>query len=56
VVNFDIDLADGAALAWLYRHGEILERQDEGMEAHLVVSLDADDEARFRSQFQAGRA
>lgn len=56
VVNLDIDLADGAALAWLYRHGEILERQDEGMEAHLVVSLDADDEARFRSQFQAGRA
>jgi len=56
VVNLDIDLADGAALAWLYRHGEILERQDEGMEAHLVVSLDTDDEARFRSQFQAGRA
>lgn len=56
VVNLDIDLADGAALAWLYRHGEILERQDEGMEAHLVVSLDADDEAMFRSRFQAGRA
>jgi GTP-binding protein HflX len=52
VVNLDIDLADGAALAWLYRHGEILERQDEGMEAHLVVALDAVDEARFRSQFQ----
>jgi GTP-binding protein HflX len=44
-------LADGAALAWLYRHGEVLERRDEGMEAHLVVALDAADEARFRNQF-----
>ena len=56
VVNLEVDLADGAALAWLYRHGEILERQDEGMEAHLVVSLDAADEARFRSQFQVRSA
>lgn len=56
VVNLDIDLADGAALAWLYRHGEILERLDEGLEAHLVVALDAVDEARFRSQFQHGGA
>jgi GTP-binding protein HflX len=52
VVDLDVDLADGAALAWLYRHGEILERRDEGMETHLVVSLDAADEARFRDQFQ----
>ena len=51
VVSLDINLADGAALAWLYRHGEILERKDEGMEAHLVVALDDADEARFRSQF-----
>jgi len=56
VVNLDVDLADGAALAWLYRHGEILDREDEGMEAHLVVALDVADEARFRSQFQNGRS
>jgi GTP-binding protein HflX len=56
VVNLDVDLADGAALAWLYRHGEILDREDEGMEAHLVVALDAADEARFRSQFRNGRS
>jgi GTP-binding protein HflX len=56
IVDLDVDLADGAALAWLYRHGEILERRDEGMEAHLVVALDAADEARFRSQFQIGDA
>ncbi len=52
LVDLDIDLADGAALAWLYSHGEVLERRDEGMEAHLVVALDAADEARFRNQFQ----
>ena len=52
VVTLDIDLADGAALAWLYSHGEVLEREDEGMETHLVVALDAVDEARFRNQFQ----
>jgi GTP-binding protein HflX len=56
IVDLDVDLADGAAIAWLYRHGEILERRDEGMEAHLVVALDAADEARFRSQFQVGDA
>jgi len=56
VVNLDIDLSDGAALAWLYSHGEVLERQDEGMETHLVVALDAVDEARFRNQFQNSRA
>jgi GTP-binding protein HflX len=52
LVDLNIDLADGAALAWLYSHGEVLERRDEGMEAHLVVALDTADEARFRSQFQ----
>jgi len=52
IVDLDIDLADGAALAWLYRHGEVLERRDEGMESHLVVALDTADEARFRTQFQ----
>jgi len=55
VVNLDIDRTDGAALAWLYSHGEVLERKDEGMETHLVVALDAVDEARFRSQFQNSR-
>ncbi len=55
VVDIEVSLADGAALAWLYRHGEILERHDEGMSAHIVVALDADDEAQFRSRFQDPR-
>jgi GTP-binding protein HflX len=52
VVDVEISLADGAALAWLYRHGEILERHDEGMSAHIVVALDAEDEAQFRNRFR----
>jgi len=52
VVDFEVSLADGAALAWLYRHGEILERHDEGMLAHIVVALDSEHEAQFRSRFQ----
>lgn len=52
VLDLEVDLSDGAALAWLYRHGEVLERHDEGLSAHLVVALDAADEARFRDRFQ----
>jgi len=52
VVDIEVSLADGAALAWLYRHGEILDRHDEGMLAHIVVALDSEHEAQFRSRFQ----
>ena len=52
VLDLEVDLSDGAALAWLYQHGEVLERHDEGLSAHIVVALDAADEARFRERFQ----
>jgi GTP-binding protein HflX len=52
VVDIEVSLADGAALAWLYRHGEILERHDEGMSTHIVVALDTEDEVQFRNRFQ----
>ncbi len=54
VVDLEIALSDGAALAWLYRHGRVIERHDEGLAAHLLVALDVADEARFRQRFQAG--
>ncbi len=38
---------DGASLAWLYRHGEVVERHDDEEAAHLTVRLDAADAARF---------
>jgi GTP-binding protein HflX len=47
VVDVTVGLADGAALAWLYRHGEVLKRKDDEDGAHLTVSLDPADRARF---------
>ena len=47
IVSIAVDVADGAAIAWLYRHGEVLNRSDDDQVAHIEVSLDAADLARF---------
>ncbi|MDJ0950503.1 MAG: GTPase HflX [Alphaproteobacteria bacterium] len=47
IIDYDIDLADGAAIAWLYRRGEVLSRRDDERVAHMRVSLDAADAERF---------
>jgi GTPase len=39
--------ADGARLAWLYRHGEVLERVEEEGTVRLTVRLSPADRARF---------
>jgi GTP-binding protein HflX len=39
--------AEGAALAWLYAHGEVLDRRDGAEAIHLAVRLSDDDRARF---------
>ncbi|MBU0723504.1 MAG: GTPase HflX [Alphaproteobacteria bacterium] len=46
-LRVDVSLSDGATLAWLYEHGEVLEREDDESEAHLVVGLDEAELARF---------
>ena len=46
-VELTVDLADGRALAWLYRHGEVLSRRDDGAVAHLTVGLDPADLSRY---------
>ncbi len=38
---------NGAAIAWLYEHGEVLDRLDDGESAFLRVMLDAKESARF---------
>ncbi len=50
VVEVILDLADGARLAWLYRHGTVLERHDLDGRAHLRVALDPADQARLEHQ------
>ncbi len=51
VVEIDVALSDGAAIAWLYRHGDVLQRRDGDDAAHFSVALDVDDAARFRHRF-----
>ncbi len=47
VVEVAIALSDGASIAWLYDHGEVLSRRDDGAMARLRVGLDPADAARF---------
>jgi GTP-binding protein HflX len=35
-----VPLSDGATIAWIYRHGEVRSRHDDGEAAHLTVALD----------------
>ncbi len=51
VYTITLRLDDGAALAWLYRNGKILERRDEEAQAVLRVVLDEADFGRFSGRF-----
>ena len=46
----DIILSDGKTLSWLYRKGNILEREDDDEYAHLKVELSPIDWERFKKQ------
>ncbi|MDE0392344.1 MAG: GTPase HflX [Rhodospirillales bacterium] len=47
VVDVRVPYADGATLAWLYRHGEVLECSDDNGEARLRVGLSPADAGRL---------
>src|SRR6266851_5022647 len=47
-VELDVSLSDGAAIAWLYQHGEVLNRRDDETRAHFAVRLSAADIGRFK--------
>jgi GTP-binding protein HflX len=47
-VQLDVSLSDGAAIAWLYAHGEVLERRDDESRAHFAVRLSPADIGRFK--------
>ena len=38
-VDLEIDIADGATIAWLHEHGEVKARHDDDRHVHLRVSL-----------------
>ena len=47
-VRLDVPLSDGQTLAWIYAHGEVLGRRDDGEAAHLSVRLSEADIGRLR--------
>src|SRR3712207_1018399 len=48
LVDYDIPAADGARLAWLYRHGEVVSREErDGGGIAVTVRLSPADRARF---------
>lgn len=50
-VACSLDLRNGEAIAWLYRHGQVVGRRDDEDQAHLTVSLDPADLERFRRRY-----
>jgi len=46
-VRYAIPVEDGARLAWLYRHGEVIERAETEGDVRVVVRLSPADRARF---------
>ena len=47
ILEVRVPYADGATLAWLYRHGEVLEHADDDGEARLRVGLTPADAGRL---------
>jgi GTP-binding protein HflX len=50
VARYDIPAADGARLAWLYQHGEVIGRDDRDECVHVTVRLLPADRSRFEHQ------
>jgi len=50
LAEYNIAPADGARLAWLYQHGEILDRADTDETIHVKVRLLPADRARFEQR------
>jgi GTPase len=51
VVELELDAADGARLAWLYRHGNVLARSESSGRIRLRVALMPAQQARLARQF-----
>jgi GTP-binding protein HflX len=47
-VRLNVPLSDGRTLAWIYEHGEVLGRRDDGDATHLSVRLSEADLGRLR--------
>ena len=47
IVDVSLPASDGESLAWVYRHGQVVSREDAGDIVRLKVRMDADDVARL---------
>jgi GTP-binding protein HflX len=50
-LSLELDPSDGEALAWVYRHGRVLQRKDGARRISLKVSIDPQESDRFESRF-----
>jgi GTP-binding protein HflX len=50
-----LPLSDGASIAWLYSHGEVVARRDDEAQAFMRVKLDPADVKRFHQRKAGGR-
>jgi GTP-binding protein HflX len=50
-LTFRLPHEQGAASAWLYQHGEVLERRDEEGHSEITVRLSPEDGERFERRF-----
>jgi GTP-binding protein HflX len=51
IVTILIDPADGAGLAWAYRHGRVLSRHDSDNGVELRIAVDSSEADRFMQRF-----
>jgi len=52
VRSYTVPHEDGAAMAWLYQHGDVVTRTDDEESAHVVVRLDPIDAGRFEQRLR----
>ncbi|NHN88162.1 GTPase HflX [Acetobacter conturbans] len=50
-VQYTLPVQAGGAVAWLYQHGEVTDREDQDMQILLTARLRGEDRARFESLF-----
>ena len=48
IIDLEVDLWDGKSMAWVYAHGEVIERSDDEKSACLKVRMSPADAARFK--------
>ena len=54
-IDISLPHSDGATIAWLYQHGEVMDRRDDDDSVHMSVRLDSADVQRLRQRQGKGK-